>query len=236
MSVALMPAPKMQFLDNNGKPLAGGLIATFQAGTSTPLATYTDSTGSVANANPVVLDAGGFANIWLLNQGYKIVVKDLNSVTQYTVDNVFGLASTTRILNYQKVLAPITGNGTDRVMYTYDMSAGILAAGQGIRITVVFTHTTGTAVVTAKVNVGGGSITPVSNALTAVQVIQAYFINDPGSHTSNAMFDSVVVGAGAGSSYSAVAVDTSVIQTITATFSVANTDQVTPQAFLVETI
>jgi hypothetical protein len=68
------PEPKTQFLDNSGVPLAFGIVCTYQAGTSTPFATYTDSTGSVMNANPTVLDAGGRANIWWQSPAYKVVL------------------------------------------------------------------------------------------------------------------------------------------------------------------
>jgi hypothetical protein len=45
-----------QYLDNSGLLLAGGLIYTYAGGTTTPLASYADATGLIANSNPVVLD------------------------------------------------------------------------------------------------------------------------------------------------------------------------------------
>ena len=69
MAVYLSPlgGAGWQFLDNNGNPLAGGLLYTYAAGTTTPQATYTTAAGNVANANPIVLDsAGRVANqVWL---------------------------------------------------------------------------------------------------------------------------------------------------------------------------
>jgi len=46
--------------------LSGGLIYTYKAGTTTLQATYTDATGTVANANPIQLNASGQLNneIW----------------------------------------------------------------------------------------------------------------------------------------------------------------------------
>ncbi len=58
----------MQFLGDDGLPLVGGCLYTYDAGTSTPRATYTDATGGTPNANPIVLDSAGRASIWL--QGY----------------------------------------------------------------------------------------------------------------------------------------------------------------------
>ena len=102
-NVALMPVPRMQFFNAAGQPLAGGYLYTCVAGSSctagtpgappsTPQATYTDSTGTVANQNPIVLDAGGFASIWLGPSAYKVIATDANGVQQWTQDNVRDLA------------------------------------------------------------------------------------------------------------------------------------------------
>ena len=48
-----------QFFDDNGSPLVGGKLYSYAAGTSTLLATYTTSAGTVANTNPIILNAGG---------------------------------------------------------------------------------------------------------------------------------------------------------------------------------
>ena len=85
-----------QFFDNNGVPLAGGLLYTYQAGTTTPATTYTTSLGNVANSNPIVLDSAGRpANeIWLNGAyQYKFVLKTSSDVLIWTMDNVIGLPS-----------------------------------------------------------------------------------------------------------------------------------------------
>src|ERR1019366_5054255 len=88
-TAALMPAPKAQFFDNNGKPLAGGLLYSYIGGTTTPTATFTDSTGSVANTNPIVLDAAGRGQIWLTTgKTYKFALNNSVGVTLWSVDNV----------------------------------------------------------------------------------------------------------------------------------------------------
>lgn len=89
MAVSLAPEAHIQFSDATGAPLASGKVFTFAAGTATPLATFTDSTGGTPNANPVILDAGGFANIWLTNNvGYKFQVQNAAGSTLWTVDNI----------------------------------------------------------------------------------------------------------------------------------------------------
>ncbi len=92
MAVNLAPVLKQRFDDSNGEPLAGGKVWTYQAGTTTHQASYTDSTGVTPNANPVILDSRGEANIWLdVTLSYKFEVLDSNDVLQYTTDGVIGV-------------------------------------------------------------------------------------------------------------------------------------------------
>ena len=85
----LSPPPKAQFLDADGNPLVGGRVYTYAAGTTTPLATYTTSAGTVANTNPVILNARGEADIWYTTGvSYKVVLKDSADATIWTVDNI----------------------------------------------------------------------------------------------------------------------------------------------------
>lgn len=95
MSVNLSPIGNgQQFFDNNGVPLNGGLLYVYQAGSSTPLATYTDINGTIANSNPIVLDASGRSatEIWLTyGYFYKFVLKDSTGVTLGTYDNIYGI-------------------------------------------------------------------------------------------------------------------------------------------------
>lgn len=86
---SLSPTPKLQFFGTDGLPLVGGKLYTYAAGTTTPLASYTDHTGVTANTNPVILDSNGSANVWLPETtSYKYVLKTSADVTLYTVDYV----------------------------------------------------------------------------------------------------------------------------------------------------
>ena len=94
MSVSLSPyaGAGAQFFDNNGVPLSGGLIYTYAAGTTTPVATYTSDTGLVLNANPIVLDSAGRtpAQIWLTSgNSYKFLLQTSLGVTIRTDDDIF---------------------------------------------------------------------------------------------------------------------------------------------------
>lgn len=88
-----LAAPYCYFADANGAPLAGGLVYTYTAGTTTPKNSYTDSGAGTPNANPVVLDSAGRASIWL-SGNYKIVVKDSGGVTIHTDDNITSSTAT----------------------------------------------------------------------------------------------------------------------------------------------
>src|SRR3990167_77648 len=83
----IAPSPKFVGLDSNGDPLASGKLYTYTAGTTTAKDTYTTQAGSVANANPVILDSRGEADVWL-SGAYKFVLKDSADVTIWTVDNL----------------------------------------------------------------------------------------------------------------------------------------------------
>lgn len=78
-----------QFLDDNADALALGTVTTSIAASSTPLATYTDSTGGTANANPTTLDSSGRGHFWFAQgSSYKVIVKDAAGVTKYTEDGI----------------------------------------------------------------------------------------------------------------------------------------------------
>ena len=87
MAVAII-GPKFYAWDSDtGKPLAFGKVYTYQAGTNTPKATFTTEGGETQNANPVILNGAGYADIFL-NGSYKVVVKDADDVEVWTSDPV----------------------------------------------------------------------------------------------------------------------------------------------------
>jgi hypothetical protein len=96
-SVTLLTMPHIQFFDANGIPLSSGCIFTYVSGTVTNQATYTDFSGAFQNSNPVILDSGGYANIWL-DQTKTYRIKAVSSggsncstgATQWTVDGISG--------------------------------------------------------------------------------------------------------------------------------------------------
>ena len=85
-TVALSPVFNgQQFFDNTGKPLAGGKIFTYQAGSTSVLrSTFTTSVGNVQNTNPIILNSSGRAvnEIWLdVLATYNLVLTDSSGTT-----------------------------------------------------------------------------------------------------------------------------------------------------------
>lgn len=83
---SLMPNGKQQFFTASGKPLNGGKLYTYAAGTSTLKLTFSDAAGAVPNTNPIILDPRGEAVVYW-SGAYKIVLQDSLSGSIYTVDN-----------------------------------------------------------------------------------------------------------------------------------------------------
>ena len=77
----------VQFFDDNGDPLNGGKLYTYEAGTTTPKATYTTEAGDVANANPVILDSAGRATVFI-DGSYKFALYTSADVLVKTTDNI----------------------------------------------------------------------------------------------------------------------------------------------------
>jgi hypothetical protein len=93
VNISLFAGAGAQFFDNNGIPLAGGKIQSYVAGTSTPLATYTSNTGSIAHSNPIILDSAGRVpnEIWLTSGStYKFVLSTSTNSVIGTYDNITG--------------------------------------------------------------------------------------------------------------------------------------------------
>jgi hypothetical protein len=132
--VAPMPFVRPQFLDNNGSPLAGGRLYSYQAGTSNQLQTYCDALGSTPNQNPVVLDAAGRpvsgsnCGIFLGGNAYKLVLQNSVGALIWTIDNV--TASNIGLLSSNNTWTGTnTFNNTFTVNSNASFNAGITSTG-----------------------------------------------------------------------------------------------------------
>lgn len=112
----LAPLAIQKFFDNNGNPMNGGLLFTYVSGTTTKIATYTDSSGGTPNSNPIQLDYRGECRVWLdPTLTYKFTLApsgdtDPPSKPIWTVDNITSAISfadlTQQIIG--QILYPIT--------------------------------------------------------------------------------------------------------------------------------
>lgn len=101
VNISCVAGAAAQFFDNNGNPLSGGFIYTYAAGTTTPAATYTSSTGLTANTNPIVLDSAGRtpSEIWFTEgSSYKFILRNSAGTLIGTYDNLVGVNDVTDVL------------------------------------------------------------------------------------------------------------------------------------------
>jgi hypothetical protein len=179
MSVNLSPVGNaFQFFSNEGLPLAGGKLQTFQAGSTTPLATYTDSSGLVANTNPIILGTSGRPpeTIWLSDGFfYKFVLSDANDVVIQTYDNLYG------IVDAQPPAATPIPTGA---ILLWSGSIGSIPAGY-----VLCNGNNGTPDLRDRFIVGAGStyaVNATGGSTDAIVVSHTHTINDSGhTHTTS---------------------------------------------------
>ena len=127
MAVNLSPIGNgFQFFNNDGLPLNAGKLYTYQAGSTTPLTSYTDSSGLIANTNPIILGTDGRppSTIWL-TEGffYKFVLATSSNVTIQTYDNLYGIIGAT-----PPAATPIPAGG----IFLWSGSIGSIPAGYAL--------------------------------------------------------------------------------------------------------
>jgi len=111
--VVLAPIPIFQSFTQSGQPNAFGCVFSYATNSTSPIPTWTDSSGSTMNANPVVLSAGGAGNIWIgVGQLYTLVIKSTGGTncssgsTIVTVNGIGGGGTT------QTVIVPYSATPT----------------------------------------------------------------------------------------------------------------------------
>jgi hypothetical protein len=196
MSVFLSPigGAGWQFFNDVGNVLAGGLLYTYLAGTTTPAATYTTSSGSVANSNPIVLNAEGRTpqEVWLTGgTQYKFIVHDATdvTVTPGTWDNISGIndIGTSSSSEWQSFTnSPTYISGTS--FSVAGNQTAILTVGRRIKATVTAGTVYGTIVSSSF-----GTVTTVTLAMDGNEVLDSglsaifYSLLDPTNPSVNAV-------------------------------------------------
>lgn len=91
MTAQLAPTPVFKAFANDGFPLAYGKLTTYAAGTTTKIPSYTDSTQTTQNTNPITLNFRGECALWLdPTKSYKLALTDSfgNPVPGWPVDGI----------------------------------------------------------------------------------------------------------------------------------------------------
>lgn len=197
MAVNLSPIGNgFQFFNNDGLPLNAGRLYTYQAGSTTPLATYTDSSGLIANTNPIILGTDGRppSTIWLTDGFfYKFVLKTSADVTIQTYDNLYGIIGAT-----PPAATPIPAGG----ILLWSGSIGSIPAGY-----VLCNGTNNTPDLRDRFVVGAGStyaVNATGGSADAVLVSHTHtatsVVTDPG-HNHVSQSNGAPNGGGAGAAY-----------------------------------
>ena len=93
-----------QCLGLDGKPLAGGKVYTYDAGTTTPKSTYTTMAGDVPNLNPVILDQNGKAKIFLGDGAYRMRILDSNDALIDDIDQISRYVTQSEFASFQQTV------------------------------------------------------------------------------------------------------------------------------------
>lgn len=134
-------------------------------------------------------------------------------------------------LNMQQAVAAITGDVTDHTLYTCIIPANVIQAGKGIRVTVGWNHSTGSASCSYKLWFGVNVIGSWTNSTTGANCGQVVLFNNDGfTNAQTALTLAPVPGTAAGTT------DTTSAQTLRFSFNVASTDQIAGLFWLVEAI
>ncbi len=142
-SLSLFAGAGWQFFDNNGTILSGGKLYTYSAGSTTPLDTYTSSTATALNPNPIILDSAGRvpAEVWVNSSSIaKFVLKDADNVLIGTWDNIPSLISSLNLtgVNNGVVYFNSVGTFTSGTNLTFDGAnlgvAGAATIGSNLNV------------------------------------------------------------------------------------------------------
>jgi hypothetical protein len=200
MAVNLSPVAgaAQQFFTNSGTPLSGGLLYTYSAGTTTPLATYTTAAGTTANSNPIVLNSAGRldSEVWLTSTlTYKFVLKDSGGVTIATYDDIPGIGSVSGLTSGTSLLSGNGSGGFNNVVIGSNLSfvGGTLSATTG---------GAGAGTVTSVALTAPAAFTVTGSPVTTTGTLALTYSGTPvpvssgGTGTSTLTANSVVLGNG----------------------------------------
>lgn len=182
-AVSLSPAfNEAQFFNNDGTPLSGGKIFSYEAGSfSTQQATYTSVSGSVQNSNPIVLDSSGrlTTSIWLDDAAtYNLVLTLADGTTILrNIDDVTGVppqpVAGSGINIWNAILAAPTFINATNFVVAGDLTTEF-AVGNRVRFTVTSGYGYGT-VSASSYSAPNTTVTLINDGTTIDSSISAVF-------------------------------------------------------------
>ena len=186
-----------QYLGVSLTLLAGGTLTTYQAGTSTPLATYTTNLGNVTNSNPITLDSSGRPpqEIWLVQgSSYKFVLADSLGSIIATYDNISGINDPTAVNLAMQVVGctPLTSiAGTNSITANSTGTFTSYTTGQSFAFVAAGTNTGPvTLAITTTVGIGAAPVqTPLGAALIGQEIQSGQLVHVYWSGSAFRMFD-----------------------------------------------
>jgi hypothetical protein len=140
------------------------------------------------------------------------------------------------LLNSSGPQSAIVGTGAAANIYSFTVPANTMSATSCLRVTMGWQHSTGSASVTFAFSFGGSSQTIIA-ATSAGFGMSTWLVCNTSTSAQNAIVNApgylngILIPAN-----TTLAIDTTVNQTIAATFNVAATDQVTPKFWMVESV
>lgn len=183
----LLPAPYLTVMNNtSGAIVSGSCVWTYLAGGTTPVTTYTTSTGT-ANSNPVIADAAGRVVIYAQpGVSYKLVIEapcvpPAHGAVLKTADNIGAVPTSASAVD----VTVTAGEGlvAGDVVYLSDGSGG-LNSGQWYKADADFTYASSTSVAvgiaTAAITSGStGSVrmTGRVTGLSGLSVGELYYVS-----------------------------------------------------------
>lgn len=111
--------------DNDGNILAGGKVYTYESGTTSDKATWTDATKTTSATNPVILDSLGRATIYA-DGNYKFRIDTSADVNVDTIDNLWFGVTSTNLGIVQLKSADYTAASTDDYILVSATSADVV--------------------------------------------------------------------------------------------------------------
>jgi hypothetical protein len=180
--MSILTVFRHRFWNNDGTVAAGGKVYVYEPGTTTLKNSWTDSTQSSANTNPVILDSKGEADIWTSGLcKINVLQSDNAQVTGYPVDMLGGDGGRELITTDRTYYVATTGSDSNTGLSVGSPFLTIQKAIDVVgsldmsiyQVTIQVADGTYTSAPINLLNCIGGSVIILGNSVTPANVIVA---------------------------------------------------------------